>query len=295
MELTIVIPVKNRARIVERTLESVEKQTYRPLSVVLVDNGSTDGTREVLEGWALKVRASDFNVRILDCSAPGAASARNAGLEKVDTDWTMFFDSDDEMMPGHVARAMACAQRHPEAGVIGWDVDMELASGKTKRGCFFSSDMLYCNILHGGFATQRYMARTEIFRRAGGWNPDVLSWNDIELGNRILALSPAPLIFKVNGRPTVKTHFTQESITGKPWGEKAESLCAYIDIMEVSLPKGQKWIAGLKRGQLARVCRKQGYAESARLAISKISGPLMCRALCRLAAYLPTDLIRPLF
>ncbi|MGN0223934.1 MAG: glycosyltransferase family 2 protein, partial [Muribaculaceae bacterium] len=51
-ELTIVIPVYNRATIVERTLASVAAQTLRPLSVVLVDNNSTDGTLSVLQRWA---------------------------------------------------------------------------------------------------------------------------------------------------------------------------------------------------------------------------------------------------
>lgn len=50
-ELTIVIPVYNRAGIVGRTLESVQRQTLRPLRVVLVDNNSTDATPEVLRAW----------------------------------------------------------------------------------------------------------------------------------------------------------------------------------------------------------------------------------------------------
>jgi len=294
MEISIVIPVRNRAELVERTLKSVERQSYRPLSVILVDNGSTDGTRQTLERWAEAVQKPDFKVKVIDEPEPGASSARNAGLKVVDTDWTMFFDSDDVMFPEHVERAMKCAAKHPKAGIIGWDVKGGLASGGTRICPFFSSDMLYNNIMHGGFATQRYMARTDIFRRAGGWNAQALVWNDIELGTRLLTLDPVPVIFKVNGRPQVETFFISDSITGTSWSGKAEDRLNSIGLIEALLPRNMKWIASLKRGQLARVCRKEGRRDMAEKALGQISGSMWQRAVCRLAAYVPTDILRPL-
>ena len=57
--ITIVIPVFNREQVVGKTLASVEAQTLRPLSVVLVDNASTDGSRRVLEEWAMRPHGID--------------------------------------------------------------------------------------------------------------------------------------------------------------------------------------------------------------------------------------------
>lgn len=295
MDIAIVIPVRNREAIVGRTLDSVASQTYRPLSVILVDNGSVDGSRRVMEQWAQKVNAKDFKVTIVDEPAPGAANARNAGLAAVNADWTMFFDSDDVMLPEHVERAMKCAEKHPNAQLIGWDVDMALRNGSAKRGQFFSSDMHYNNIIHGGFATLRYMAKTDLFRKAGGWNAAIRVWDDIELGARLLSLRPAPVMFKVNGKPTVHTFFTEDSITGKSWSGKADALCEDIDSLERLLPKNLRWIANLKRGQLARVCLKEGRPDAAKRALGHISGSKWHRAVCRLAAYLPTDFLRPMF
>lgn len=294
MELTIVIPVRNRASIVGRTLRSVESQTFRPLTVVLVDNGSSDGTFSVLERWAESVQAPDFSVKVISEPEPGAARARNAGLKAVETDWTMFFDSDDIMLPDHVERAMKCALKHPQAGIIGWDVNVELQGGVSKTCPFFSADMIYNNVLHGGFATLRYMARTEIFRRAGGWNTEVRVWDDIELGVRLLTLSPLPVIYRVNGRPTVRVYFTADSITGESWAGKADDLLRDIDLIEGLLPSGMEWVANLKRGQLARVCRKEGRPDMAAKALARISGTAWSKAVCRLSARIPSDLLRPL-
>ncbi len=294
MPLTIVIPVRNRADIVGRTLASIEAQTYRPLSVILVDNGSTDATRLVLEQWANAARTDDFDVKVIDEPSPGAARARNAGLKAVETDWTMFFDSDDVMLPGHVERAMKCLSKNPKADIIGWDTSIGLAGGDTKRVAFYSTDMIYNNVLHGGFATQRYMARTEIFRKAGGWSERVRVWDDIELGTRLLTMSPLPMMYKVNGSPTVQTFFTPVSITGASWSEKADDLCHDVDMIESLLPPAMRWIANLKRGQIARVCRKEGRPDVAARVNARIAGPRYQRAISRLAAYIPTDLLRPL-
>ena len=77
--LTIVIPVYNRAGIVGRTLESIEAQSWRPLNVVLVDNGSTDGTYGVLSRWKDSCKASGINVTLVKEPIPGAALPATGG------------------------------------------------------------------------------------------------------------------------------------------------------------------------------------------------------------------------
>ena len=96
--ISLVIPVRNRASIVGRTLDSVAAQTRLPDQIVLVDNGSTDGTLEVLRRWA----NGRSNVQVVTEPRPGAAEARNCGLRAVTEEYVMFFDSDDTMPPRHV-------------------------------------------------------------------------------------------------------------------------------------------------------------------------------------------------
>ena len=81
MEVSIIIPVYNRASVVPATLQSVVAQTYRPLQVVLVDNDSTDDTLQVLETFKKEHPGEGFNVVITNEAHHTAGAARNRGFE----------------------------------------------------------------------------------------------------------------------------------------------------------------------------------------------------------------------
>lgn len=210
-EITVVIPVYNRADIVRRTLDSLAAQTWRPLRVVLVDNNSTDGTLDVLRGWMREVSAPDFEVEIISESGPGACAARNAGLARVETQWTMFFDSDDVMLPRHIEQAMLAARRCPQAGVVGWQRLIRRLDGTPIVRRFAVRDAVFNNLMHSTFSTQNYMARTELFRRAGGWDETVSMGDDVHLGNRILMLRP--VLCRAGREITVEVFESPVSIT----------------------------------------------------------------------------------
>ena len=101
MEVTIIIPVYNRADVVQATLDSVVAQTHRPLQLVLVDNCSTDNTLQVLETF--RKEHPSLNVVITQEQHHTAGAARNRGFEQATGEWVLFFDSDDQMEPGLVA------------------------------------------------------------------------------------------------------------------------------------------------------------------------------------------------
>ena len=189
-QLTIVIPVYNRATIVERTLASVAAQTLRPLSVVLVDNNSTDDTLAVLQRWAETHSAPDFTVEVITEPRSGVANARNAGLARVRTPWTMPFDSDDIMHPNHCAIAIAAAAANPSAQIIGWDIRIHYPDDSSRVLKFASSLSLYKAVALANFATQMYMAHTELFRAVGGWREGTSMYEDLELGVRLFLQRP---------------------------------------------------------------------------------------------------------
>lgn len=241
-KLTVVIPVYNRAEIVGRTLRSVECQTLRPLRVVLVDNGSTDNTATVLRTWAAEVSAPDFEVEVVSEPTPGAAAARNAGLARVDTPWVMFFDSDDTMRPDHCRRAMTAAEEGID--IVGWDVALHLP-GSERRCRFLRKRMHFDNIFHGGMATLRWCVRTDFIRKAGGWNQAALVWDDIELGTRMLAASPA--LRRIGGEPTVDVYHSSVSISTEPWLSRLRRIDTVLDLIETSLPADKRHFADFKR------------------------------------------------
>ena len=76
MDLSIIIPVYNREKIVSATLNCVAAQTFRPLNLILVDNNSSDGTLQVLLDFKEAHQTPDFSITVLQESTPGACAAQ---------------------------------------------------------------------------------------------------------------------------------------------------------------------------------------------------------------------------
>ena len=278
--LTIVIPARNRAALLPRTLSSVAAQMLRPLNVVLVDNGSTDETLQVMRSWSREPHG--INVSVVTESTPGAAEARNRGLEEVVTEWTMFFDSDDIMEPEHCARAMAYA-RSCTADIIGWNVRYRAINGKCVVKPFYTEDVQFHSLMHGSMSTQRYMARTELFRSAGGWGEGIRYWDDIELGARLLALNP--VIRKIAGEPTVEVLSQVDSISGDAYSDKTEQAEQALSAICRTLgSKGPAYV-GMKTAILAADCRREGTNVGKGLLDKVLSGNSIKQRIVLLAVY----------
>ncbi|MDE6394209.1 MAG: glycosyltransferase family 2 protein [Duncaniella sp.] len=207
--ITIVIPVYNRAHIVRRTLDSVARQTLAPAHIVIVDNNSTDTSLSTVRDWA----SGRHNVTVLSESTPGACAARNCGLRAVSSEWTMFFDSDDVMSPRHVEEFTRAIEEHPGADVIGRDVYLRSLDGSRRRLYFRGGDSpMFHHLFRGCLSSQRFIARTRLFREAGGWNESLPGWDDFELGVRVLLKNPR--ILTLGGEPSVTVMQQEQSLTG---------------------------------------------------------------------------------
>ena len=104
----VVIPCFNRAGTVERAVESVVAQAIGPARIILVDDGSSDGTAQVL--LALEARHPGVQALLLPRNG-GASAARNAGLAFARAEWVAFLDSDDAWLPGAAEALLAETSR----------------------------------------------------------------------------------------------------------------------------------------------------------------------------------------
>ena len=95
MKISVVVPVYNAERFLRFSLESVLAQTHSDWECVCVDDGSTDGSGALLDGYAAK----ETRFRVVHQSNGGVASARNAGMDAATGDLVAFLDSDDAFHP----------------------------------------------------------------------------------------------------------------------------------------------------------------------------------------------------
>lgn len=97
--VSVIVPTYNRASVISKTLDSVYQQTYRPIEVVIIDDGSTDNTKEVVADWQEKHQEGSFQVKYLIQQNAGAQSARNRGIKNAIGQYLQFLDSDDLIEP----------------------------------------------------------------------------------------------------------------------------------------------------------------------------------------------------
>lgn len=94
--ISIIIPVYNASQYIDKCMKCVVNQTYKDIEIILVNDGSTDGSDKICNQW----EALDSRVKVIHKINTGVAAARNTGLEKSQGDYIMFVDSDDEIYIG---------------------------------------------------------------------------------------------------------------------------------------------------------------------------------------------------
>jgi len=112
-KVSVIIPTYNRSKFVVKAVESALNQSFKDLEVIVVDDGSTDDTRQTLERY-------QDRVRYLYQKNAGVSAARNAGVTLAMGEWMAFLDSDDEWSDRYLAEQMQAANQNP-------DVSMQVA------------------------------------------------------------------------------------------------------------------------------------------------------------------------
>ncbi len=111
----VILPTHNRSAVLGDALQSALGQSYRDLEVVVVDDGSSDGTADLVADWARR----DPRIRYLRQAQSGAAAARNAGMALAGTPPILaFLDSDDIWEADHLANSVAVLNGNPDVGLV---------------------------------------------------------------------------------------------------------------------------------------------------------------------------------
>jgi glycosyltransferase involved in cell wall biosynthesis len=124
-KVSVIIPAYNAAKHVRRTLESVFNQTYRDFEVIVVDDGSTDGTVDILKSYGDRVR---WTIQ----QHQGQAYAINCGVGMAHGEYIAYFDADDLMMPTKLQVQADYLDAHPDVDVVYTDLYETSQQGERK-------------------------------------------------------------------------------------------------------------------------------------------------------------------
>ena len=113
--VSVIIPTYNRAGMVSRVLDSVWNQTYRPIELLVVNDGSLDNTETVVSTWiSTHGDIQNFTAQLLTQKNAGGCAARNNGLNNAHGEFIQFFDDDDELCPTTIKTHVDNLNAHPD-------------------------------------------------------------------------------------------------------------------------------------------------------------------------------------
>lgn len=104
--ISVVIPLYNKEQIIEKCLHSVLSQDYDDYEVVIVNDGSTDRSADIVKGF------EDSRIRYIEQKNGGPSKARNTGVNNAKGEWIVFLDADDELLPGALMYYATLIQAH---------------------------------------------------------------------------------------------------------------------------------------------------------------------------------------
>ncbi len=110
--VSVIVPAYNAAAYIQESIDSVLAQTYKNLEIIIVDDGSTDNTREVLEPYFDK-----RPIRYFYQTNQGLSGARNTGLRFSSGQFVALLDADDIFLPNKIARQVSCLLQNPDFGL----------------------------------------------------------------------------------------------------------------------------------------------------------------------------------
>jgi glycosyltransferase involved in cell wall biosynthesis len=178
--VSVVVPVYNGERFLAEALGSIFAQDYRPLEVVVVDDGSTDGSARVARGFAEVVYAHQPNA--------GPAAARNLGARLARGDFLAFLDADDVWLPGKLTRQMAALATDPGLDMVFGHAEQFVEAGAA--GVALTGPAVLPAHLPGALLIRRHR-----FDQVGGYQTDwiigeVVDWyaRAMEAGLKALTL-----------------------------------------------------------------------------------------------------------
>lgn len=206
--VSVIVPVYNRENLVVDTLNSVRTQTYRPIELIIVDDGSTDATAELVDRWVACLPADDlFVVRVLRQENAGAAVARNHGTAESQGEFIQFLDSDDVLDSNKIARQVRALTDNPSS---------DFAYGPVAK-LDDPDDVVYCqtamsqrrmimkNLVVPTIQTMSALVRRSMAERVGCWNPTLLPCEDWEYYSRAAVLGSRG-IYVEESRSYYRTH-----------------------------------------------------------------------------------------
>ncbi|MFI4963331.1 MAG: glycosyltransferase family 2 protein [Legionellales bacterium] len=200
-EISVVIPLYNKAPYIDRSLNSVLSQTFLPKEIIVVDDGSTDGGEDIVKNYNHPL------IRLISKKNEGVSATRNRGVLEATGSLIAFLDADDCWQPRFLEVIHNLRQQFPQAGIYATNFELVRPNGEIKKytwNCLppDSQAVLISQYIEVLAHLPMHMSATampkHILQEIGGFNQDEYLYEDVDLVLRIglrypIAWSSEPL------------------------------------------------------------------------------------------------------
>jgi glycosyltransferase involved in cell wall biosynthesis len=257
--VSAIIPTRNRRALVGEAVASVLAQREADLEVIVVDDGSTDGTRAAIAG---------LPVRYVYQPPAGVSAARNHGARRARGEWLAFLDSDDLWRPRKLAAQLAFHRRYPEVPVSQTE-EIWVRNGRRinparhhrkPAGDIFVPSLARCLV-----SPSAVMLRRALFEAVGGFDESLAVCEDYDLWLRLacrvpIGLVPEALVVKRGGHP--------DQLSRQHWGMDRFRVAALVKLLATEALDGPRRTAAVetlvaKCAVLAQGARRRGRTDEA--------------------------------
>ncbi|MGB7267646.1 MAG: glycosyltransferase [Terracidiphilus sp.] len=256
--VSVVIPTFNRAVQVQAALKSVLAQTHREFEVIVVDDGSTDGTKFALQQFLRSKTDGGNQVRYILQPNQGQSAARNTGVEAARGEWIAFLDSDDVWFPEklelqlkaieHFAgESWACITDARWIDDLGMDTTAFRRSGKRYEGTMGLDPGAVESLarIRDPFCVSTLLVHAGVAKQAGWFEPDIKFAEDHDFLLRLSLVTPFCYVNKL--LCLIDQSSSPEGSECRPWDQDEVRLKGWQSIQEKWLKLDSKLPAGAKK------------------------------------------------
>ena len=180
--VSVIIPVFNGAQYIQGAIESVLNQTFKDFEIIVVDDGSTDDTKALLEPWV-----KEEKIKYIYQQNKGLAGARNTGIRHAGGKFLKFLDCDDLLYPEQLERQVEHLMDKPQSIISATSYELEFESKKKISINLYLKENQLAQFIEGNpCPAHTILVHRSLVEQAGGFDETLLSHEDSDLWLRIL-------------------------------------------------------------------------------------------------------------
>lgn len=177
--VSVIIPTYNRSELLREAIQSTIAQTYRPIECIVVDDGSSDNTKEVVDGLIIK-NNQNFKLIYIHQQNAGSQVARNTGTMASTGEYIQYLDSDDLLYPEKIEKQVSFLNMHTDCDGVWSSWRMGTPEKNVYIGSIAREDLLTQFLSEHCIHTLAFLLRRKLVEKIGPWDVDIKRNQEID-------------------------------------------------------------------------------------------------------------------